>query len=453
MNPEFVRNVWLELTPRRMMMMAGLLALTFFAASLGGVMGWGPSGAASVFYYLIVVIWGARNASMGVVGEIRDRTWDMQRLSSLGAGTMTWGKLFGSTIYNWFGGALCLILVMVNIVTHLGPATAAIELVYYIGIGVIAQSSSLLASLIAIRRRQTHSRLDLFVYQAVGLCAAVIVYLVWSTADPVAAVLSHKSATDFIPWWSFKIDSRVFLLTSVAGFAGWTLLGCNREMRLELKMRNGPLVWFAFLVFIGLYVAGFDAWLSPDMKSWDAVSLRLLLAMTTFAVLTYLMVLLEPKDRVHYRWMESQFRSGHIVTALSGVQAWMMSYGAAILVGGVLSVWLFHDVSIAATGQALVLATLGFITRDVSIFVLMQTLPGRRRGDLGALVVLFALYVLVPAILNGLHANGSMYLFFPQIPNPTWLGAGVAWAEGLAVAVLALTRLALVERDGTPVAA
>ena len=33
-------------------------------------------------------------------------------------------------------------------------------------------------------------------------------------------------------------------------------------MRLELKMRNGPLVWLAFLVFIGVYVAGFDAWLS-----------------------------------------------------------------------------------------------------------------------------------------------------------------------------------------------
>jgi len=453
MNPEFVRNVWLELTPRRMLMMAGLLALTFFAASLSGVLGWGPSGAASVFYYLIVVIWGARNASMSVVGEIRDRTWDMQRLSSLGAGTMTWGKLFGSTIYNWFGGALCLVLVMVNIVTHLGPATAAIELVYYIIIGVIAQSSSLLASLIAIRRRQTHSRLDLFVYQAVGLCAAVIVYLVWSTADPVAAVLNHTPATDFIPWWSISVDSRAFLLTSVAVFAGWTLLGCNREMRLELKMRNGPLVWLAFLVFVGLYVAGFDAWLSPDMKSWDAVSLRLLLAMTAFAVLTYLMVLLEPKDRVHYRWMEGQFRSGHIVTALSGVQAWMMSYGATILIGGTLSIWLFHDGSIAAAGQALVLATLGFITRDVSIFVLMQTLPGRRRGDLGALVLLFALYVLVPAILNGLHANGLMYLFFPQLPAPTWLGAGVAWAEGLAVAVLALTRLALVESGAKPVAA
>ena len=322
-----------------------------------------------------------------------------------------------------------------------------------IGIGVIAQASSLLASLIAIGRRQSHSRLDLFVYQAVGLIAALIVYLVWSTADPVAAMVSHKPATDFIPWWGISFDSRAFLLISVAVFAFWTLVGCYREMRLELKMRNGPLVWLAFLIFIGLYVAGFDAWLSPNMKAWDAVSLRLLLALTTYGILTYLMVLLEPKDRVHYRWMEGQFRAGHVLNALSGVQAWMMSYGATLLSGAILCVWLMHDVEIAMKGQALVLASLGFLTRDVSIFVLMQSLPGRRRGDLGALAILFALYVLAPAILTGLHTDGALFLFFPQFPEPTWIGAGAAWIEGLAVALLALTRLALVEREGKPAAA
>ncbi|MGZ5932043.1 MAG: hypothetical protein ACXWLZ_07740 [Rhizomicrobium sp.] len=450
MNPEFERNVWLELTPRRVLMMAGLLALTFFAASLADGVEWGPSSVASFLYYAIVVVWGSRNAAMSVVGEIRDRTWDMQRLSSLSAATMTWGKLFGSTIYNWLGGAICLAVMMINLVTHQGPVTAAIEFVYYIGIGVIAQSASLLASLIAIGRRQAHSRLDQFVYQAIGLCAALAVYYIWNEADPVASVLNHKAAADFIPWWGISIDARGFLLVSLAIFAGWTLLGCYREMRLELKMRNGPLVWLAFLAFMGLYVAGFDAWLSPDMKAWDAVALRLLLAGTTYAVLTYVMVLLEPKDRVHYRWMAGQFGAGHIANALSGVQAWMMSYGATLAAGVLLSLWLMHDVSIAATGQPLVLATLGFITRDVSIFVLMQTLPGNRRGDLGALALLFALYVLAPAILAGLGAKGLLFLFFPQVQSPTWLGALAAWIQASAVVSAALTRLALVEREAAP---
>ena len=35
-------------------------------------------------------------------------------------------------------------------------------------------------------------------------------------------------------------------------------------MRIELKMENGPLVWVGFLVFIGIYAAGFDVWLTHN---------------------------------------------------------------------------------------------------------------------------------------------------------------------------------------------
>jgi hypothetical protein len=452
MNPEFERNLWLELTTRRVMLMVGVLALIFFAAALAGNE-WTPSGAASGLFYLIVVVWGSRSAALSVVGEIRDRTWDGQRLSSLGAGAMAWGKLFGSTIYNWFGGAICLALILVNVFVHQGPVTAVIELFYYVGIGIIAQSAALLASLMAIGRRQSHSRFEIFIYQMVGLVAALMVYYVWSAADPAGSLIKHAAPTDFIPWWGVNFDARLFLLISVGIFTFWTLLGCYRGMRLELKMRNGPLVWLAFLAFMGVYVGGFDAWLSPDLKTWDAVSLRLLLAGTTFAVLTYLMVLLEPKDRVHYRWMAGQVGQGHLLNALSGLQAWMMSYAATLAVAVALTLWLTHDLSVALTGQPLVLATMGFITRDVAIFVAMQTLPGKRRGDFGALAILFALYVLAPAILAGLQAGPLLFLFFPQLPAPNWLGVIAAWGEGLAVAAFALTRLALTEREAKAVVA
>lgn len=452
MNPEFERNFWLEMTPRRAGMMAGLLALTFFAASLAGGVEWGPSSVASFLFWAIVVIWGSRNAAMSVVGEIRDRTWDIQRLSSLGAGTMMWGKLFGSTIYNWFGGAICLAVIMVNIVTHQGPVTALLQLLFYIGTGIVAQSAALLASLIAIGRRQAHSRFEVFIYQCAGLAAALAMYYVWSATDPVGSVIKHQTATEFVPWWGAQIDARAFLLVSLAIFAGWTLIGCYREMRLELKMRNGPLVWLAFLAFMGVYVAGFDAWLSTEMKAWDAVALRLLLAGTTYAFLTYVMVVLEPKDRVHYRWMLGQFRHGHVVNALNGTQSWMMSYAATFAVGIALVFWLLHDIQVAAAGQAFVLSTLGFLTRDTALFVLMQTLPGKRRGDWAALAILFALYVLAPAILSGLNAGGLMFLFFPPLPAPSFIGAIAAWVQGITVFGLAFGRLALVE-DRRPVPA
>ena len=445
MNPEFQRNLWLELTPRRITLMVLLLALAFFAAAVSGDKDYGPARTAQLLYYAIVVIWGTRNAALAVVGEIRDRTWDMQLLSSIDAGAMTWGKLFGATIYNWFGGAICLGVMFVETATHNGAPTALIDLIYYLAVGAISQAAAFLASLIAIRRRQAHSRLDIFIYQAVGLAAAVAVYTIWNVADPAGSILTHKAVSDVVVWWGRTVDTRGFLLVSLAVFTAWTLLACYREMRLELKMQNGTLVWLAFLAFIGIYVAGFDAWLTSDksVADWDAVSLRLGLAATTFIVLTYLMVMLEPKDRVHLRWLGSQIASGRLGAAWNGLQAWMMAYLAAMLCSIALLAWLRHIRPDTMEQPALLAAVLGFLTRDVSIFVLMRSLPGRRRGDLAALGILFALYVLAPAIFKGVGLNNLLMLFYPQPTVPLWMSPAVAWAEGIAVASFALGRVAL----------
>jgi hypothetical protein len=445
MNPEFQRNLWLELTPRRMGLMVGFLVLAFAASALSDGADHGPAVAARWLYYLIVVAWGTRNAAMGVVGEIRDRTWDLQLLTSLRPGAMMWGKLFGATIYNWFGGAICLVVVLADALAQHGVVPMLADLVYYIAVGVIAQAATFLASLVAIRRRQAHSRLDILIYQAIGLAAGGAVLGVWSIADPAGSILLHKPPSDFVIWWGQRFDTRPFLLASLAVFAAWTLTGCYREMRLELKMRNGPLVWLGFLVFIGVYVAGFDAWLTNDetVMGWDAVSLRLALASTTYAVLTYAMVILEPKDRVQLRWLGHQIATARLGAAWNGLQAWMMSYGALILTSAAL-LFSLHRVQPDAMGPlALIAAGLGFVTRDVSIVVLMRSLPGRRRGDLAALSILFALYVLAPAIVNGLGLQGLLMIFYPKTTAPLWLGPAVAWTEAVAVSLLALSRVAL----------
>lgn len=451
MNPEFQRNVWIELTPRRLILMVVLLTLAFFAAAIAGGTEYTLANTAQLLFYAIVVVWGSRNAALAVVGEIRDRTWDLQLLSSITPGAMMWGKLFGSTIYNWFGGLICLAVMLTQKASHDGVPAALIDLVYYVAIGVISQAAAFLASLVAVRRRQSHSRLDIFVYQTIGLLAGVAVYTIWSIADPAGSFLLRKVAGDTVTWWGRVLDRRGFLLLSLAVFTAWTLLGCYREMRLELKVQNGTLVWLAWLVFIGLYVAGFDAWLTNDqtVAGWDAVALRLALAGATFTALTYLMVFLEPKDRVHFRWLGSQISSGRIGAFWSGLQAWMMSYFAAVLCTVALLVWLHNNRPDIVEQPMLIAAAAGFLTRDVLIFVFMRSLPGRRRGDFAALGILFALYVLAPAIINGLGIKNLLMLFYPFPTSPVWMGPVVAWAEGVAMAVLAFGQIALSRKPVT----
>ena len=444
MGPEFRRNVWLELTTRRVVFMAGLLALVFFAAAVSGP-SYTPYSAAETIYYLIVVIWGARNAGLSIVGEIRDHTWDLQRLSSISASEMIWGKLFGSTIYNWFGGAICLAVMLVYGFTHGTPVSAILDLIYYVIVGLVAQASALLASLVAIRRRSAHSRLDVFLYQLAGIVAALAVFYLWQAADPASALLFGKKSTEAITWWGVIVSAQPFLLISLALVTAWILTGCYREMRRELKMRNGPLVWLGFLAFIGIYVAGFDAWLSHDsnLPQWSIVALRLALATTAFGVLTYVMVLLEPKDRVLYRWYGSQIGSGAVGSALWNLQAWIMSYAATGIVALALIWWLFAQHAGAAY-SALTVAGLGFLTRDVAIFVFFGAT--RRRGDFATIVTLLALYVLIPAILDGLGVKAALPLFYPTPSNPVWFGPFIVWGEAIVAVIAAVNRVALAEK-------
>jgi len=445
MNPEFQRNLWLELAPRRMVMMAVVLALVFFAVALMEGATNGPSETARWLYYVIVVIWGTRNAALSVVGEIRERTWDGQRLSSLNAGTMTWGKLFGSTIYTWFGGAICLAVILADLLGNRGPLVTLIELVYFVGIGVIAQAASLLASLVAAGRRQTQTQFVVFLYQATGIAAAVAVYLIWGIADPAGSILAHKAPVDFIIWWGRAFDARGFLLLSLAIFTGWTLIACYRQMRLELKMRNGPLVWLVFLVFIGLYMAGFDGWLSsnPTYAHLGTAAHRLLLSGTTFAALAYTMVFLEKKDRVRYRWLAGAFSRLRLGSVLGGLQGWMMSYFATLIVGLVLLVWL-GQVS-PGPDQAVLGATMGFLTRDMAIFVLANAMARRGNGDFAAVAILLALYALLPAIVSGMKFDAGLVLFSARASDPVWLSPLVAWTEALLAVAVTATKLALPE--------
>jgi len=108
MNPELQRNLWLEASPFRLVLIAGLVLLAFAAASVAPRGIGSTSTVALALYWFFAVLWGTRSAALSVVAEIRERTWDGQKLSSIGPWEMVWGKLFGATSANWFGALLCL---------------------------------------------------------------------------------------------------------------------------------------------------------------------------------------------------------------------------------------------------------------------------------------------------------------------------------------------------------
>ena len=448
MNPEFERNLWLEATPLRLGLMAGFLLLTFLASS--AIPGLSDSGGAANFlYYFIVVLWGTRNAALGVVGEIRERTWDAQRLSSIEPYTMMWGKLFGATCYNWFGGLICLPFVLWPVFRDHGAIAMAQQALILLTLGVYAQAVSLLASLNLVRRQNNNWRLDTFLCQVAGIVVAVAY---WGVLQGESRLLG----TNY--WWGWTFDARNFHVVSLCLFTGWALMGCYRAMRVELRFENGPFVWLGWLLFLSIYAAGFETWLeSRSLQSLasemgfasQATLYRLLIVTATLAISTYGMVLVEVKDPVRLRWLVEKLGQGRLLAAFLRLDAWMLSYAATLALGLVLVVRLFADpglgsdgaVRVAAHGWT-VLAMLGFLSRDVALFLVMRSWS-RNRGDLGALALLAALYVLAPVIAG---QTPLALLFRPDWVHPGPLSPILAWAQAAGVAVLAIQRLRLVRR-------
>ncbi|HEU0264151.1 MAG TPA: hypothetical protein VFR01_00325, partial [Geobacterales bacterium] len=97
-NPEFRRNLWLEMTPYRLVGMPLVLAPLFYlVGKINDFDSKSLVGTAVSLYFILAILWGTRLASEAVLSEIRDQTWDSQRLSAISPWQMTWGKLFGAT--------------------------------------------------------------------------------------------------------------------------------------------------------------------------------------------------------------------------------------------------------------------------------------------------------------------------------------------------------------------
>ena len=123
-NPEFRRNVWLELSPQRLILMPavlGIIAVLNIYLSSDSRTENGTAHALlisfSIIGALLVGAWGSFATLASINSEVAERTWDQQRLSALSPWQMAWGKLLGAGIYPWFGGLICAVIVLVSGIT------------------------------------------------------------------------------------------------------------------------------------------------------------------------------------------------------------------------------------------------------------------------------------------------------------------------------------------------
>jgi len=422
MNPELRRNLWLELSMHRLVAMPVVLALVLALVSARSSAPW-PLVFDVALWALVALlhVWGARNAVDAVTEEVRDRTWDGQRLSSLGPWEMTWGKLFGATAFAWYGAAWCLAaMALARALEPRDPAFGWTALAL-VGSAIALHGAALASSLQAARK-------DSRAGARIGVLAIVI--LAFFTAF---GIRGPWSAAREVSWYGGTFERMPFLALSAAAFAAWAVLGAWREMSRELKEHALPWAYPAFAIFLGAYFAGF-----VDTDAEGFVRAGILFTFLAAVGFVYVGLFADVTTAMTLRRVATSWRSGRHRRAIEQAPYWVSALvlAAVFAVGVALAPPpappnLVQGRAWPGAYPALVLL-LG-AARDAGLFVFFALAPRPRRVETAALLYIVLLWWVVPGLLDVFGLEGVAQAIRP-IGLPGWQGAlvmavhvAVAW--------------------------
>lgn len=434
MNPELRRNLWLEATPQRLVILPLVLLLIFTAGWLMDrhALSTFTAGLAVIVYVLLAIVWGSRLSAAALTQEFEQGTWDNQRISGLSASAMVLGKLFGGAAMAWYGGLLCLLVYLCTALKVFSPAPlsfgVALETVLILlGAALVATSLALMNAL--LRWRKLHRS---------GAQHAVLFYIVLALlffhVDGFSALLQlvtgHVAA---VQWYGLQCPGLAFYALSSIVFAAWSLLGAIRLMRRELGYRNHPWWWLMFLLFVTTYLGG---WLSsgPSELLASLIGLQLpspLLQMALGSIvcgaLVYLTLFYAPLEALQLHRLRMHWRGNAF--PLDNLPTWLPTLAmTAVFVGAFCVLTLvLQPAGTAWPILAGAVNSLCFLLRDVAFFLWLYAAPRTsRRGDTAGLVYLAAIYALLPWLLILADQTRFTGLFNPLLAfdQPVWLLAG-----------------------------
>ncbi len=424
-NPEFQRNTWLELTPQRMMVVPVFLVVILLLCytTLSGHRAHMTAAIVSLAGFgAFTILWGSFQVSQALVLEVNSNTWEFQRMSSVDPWQMSWGKIFGSTIFHWYGGLLCLIAYLVTALAA-GWSQILYTTQLMLGIAVLVQAFSFLATLLTLRKR---SELKV---RRIGLVRISLLFLVAYSLGNSFFSVSRTVANSSVNWHSFVFPTRQFILASLYVFVLWGLLGAYRVMRKELMYQNAPWVWIGFVLFVMAYASGFLNNIQTLIPKHSTGTIRqefihsatfyskFLLSFGIGALLSYSVTFLEPKDPVVFRRWFHAFRAQRWGKLLQITPAWVYTLIITFLA---LAVVLFYPLHLPKGDMIVSKAKLGFLScglfllRDIGVIVLLSFSMRPQRADMMATLYLVLFWGMLPSLVIAAKGQEILFVLLPS---------------------------------------
>jgi hypothetical protein len=457
-NPELLRNLWLQFSPERIvaapLILGAVFALAAFATDSWEVVGW----AANVGFVVIAYLWGTRRAVNVLADEITGGTWDGQRMSSIAPWTMAWGKLIGGTAYAWYCALLCLATYAAAEVESARQSALLISLTLKITGAVLVQTVALLLALVLVGKGRRLSRRSLAFAQGGALLIGL--FGVSSVLLPSITERFGFGLAERITWFGLEFSADDFALLTQILFLGWAVAAVYRLMAGELQVRQRPWIWLSFSLFLIAYYQGFLL-LGPDSR----LSLRFFSALLVALPLYYLAVFAQSNDIIRYRWLFHHLRRGSWRNALSLLPLWMPSLALAAVLAAAVAVLTKDELRVLTADQAVprmligetwsggiatAIALILFMLRDLGIVLLLNFGKRPKAPDLAAILYLIVLYGICGGLVAAAGARSLLPLFLPGAGSNALVVVLAPLVQVILVAVLLRRRWAAQTRALQP---
>ena len=425
MNPEFQRNLYLEFSYARLIGMPAFLLVTFSLTYLldDKTLDQVTANTALGLYIAIILFWGARQSAECIFEELRNNTWDIQKTSAISPWSLAWGKLFGSTLYNWYGGLLCLLVY--------GMASSELEYnmlswVCLLAGGLLAQSLSLLVSLFSLRRKQNFS--SSFSY--------LFVLFILFTIMPMMLNIDKLYNAD-IYWYGKQYQLAYFSVISLVIACIWAIVGIYRLLADELRMRTLPWVWLAFVAFVVIYLTGVLVVDDKDQQQGLGGAL-ILVGFCVCIALSYLLLFIDENNPMLLRkvWIYSQ--QGQWLRMLQEMPCWLVSVALALL--ATVALTLLYPMEKMDEINLYPGVVFLLMLRDICILLFFSYAANPKRAMSLTLLYMICLYALLPAIFQSMNAGFLAGLVLPVLNDKPLIATLSAGLQTLFIGFLLFQR-------------
>lgn len=399
MNPEFQRYLYLDFSVARLIGMPSFLLIVFALTFLIDDKSFSEATANTAIglYVAIVLFWGAKQSSESIYDEIRNNTWDLQKTSALSPWSLTWGKLFGSTLFNWYGGLLCLIMYTL---ASSDSDYLTLTWLYALSSGLLAQAVSLQISLFALRRKQA---LNSGVNYLFALCALFFIMPLMFEIDEFFTVS--------VIWYRDSYNQAYFNLLALVVCCAWVIVGIYRLLSEELRIRSLPIAWVSFIAFSTFYISGFVLYEQPEQRGWLLIALMVEFALCVS--LNYLLLFVDSNNPMQFRKLALYFQQQQWDRFAQELPCWLINVVLALPAMIILTALLPVEKMDEIYFYPLVIFLL--LLRDMGILLFFSYAANPKRAISLTVLYLVCLYGLLPSIFLALDVDAIAAVILPLL--------------------------------------